>query len=132
MSAYKIYDVAPADWKELQQLTATILSECGFNTEIEKSIETVRGTVEVDVYGERKKTLESKIICECKYWQSAVPQTVIHAFRTVIHDSGASQGILFQNQDFKKVLMRQLKNRMFRYCRGMNFRRSLEWNGLSI
>jgi restriction system protein len=81
MNVLKIYDATPSDWKELQKFTATILSECGFDAEIEKEIETVRGKVEVDVYAERKAAFESKTICECKYWQSPVPQTVVHAFR---------------------------------------------------
>ena len=90
MSAFKIYDRGPANWAQLQQFVSTLWSECGLNTEIEKVIETVRGKVEVDVYGEIKESFELKIICECKYWETPIPQTIIHAFRTVINDSGAS------------------------------------------
>lgn len=102
MIALKIYDVNPSDWKQLQEFTATILSECGFDSEIEKTIETVRGKVEVDVYAERKAPFESKTICECKYWQSPVPQTIIHAFRTIINDAGASQGYIISKAGFQK------------------------------
>ncbi|HTN07609.1 restriction endonuclease [Agriterribacter sp.] len=102
MNTLKIYDLTPSDWKQLQTFTATILSECGFDTEIEKTIETVRGKVEVDVHAQRKAAFDSKIICECKYWQSPVPQTVIHAFRTIINDSGASRGYIISKAGFQK------------------------------
>jgi hypothetical protein len=39
------------------------------------------------VQGRRYTTL-----CECKYWRSAVPQAVIHGFRTVVGDIGANKG----------------------------------------
>ncbi|MFN4314358.1 MAG: restriction endonuclease [Chitinophagaceae bacterium] len=102
MSACKIYDSSPSNWEELQRFTAHILSECGFDTEIEKEIETVRGKVEVDVYAESKTAFESKIIFECKYWQSTIPQTVIHAFRTIINDSGADHGYIISKAGFQK------------------------------
>lgn len=110
MTDLKIYDTAPADWKQLQQFTGVILSECGFDTEIEKTIETVRGKVQVDVYAERKKVFESKTICECKYWQSPVPQTIIHAFRTIISDTGASQGFIISKAGFQKGAYEAIRN----------------------
>ena len=97
-----LYDVNPANWQELQQFVGSILSECGFVTEIEKSIETVRGKISVDIYGERKESFESKIICECKNWETPIPQTVIHAFRTVINDSGADHGYIISKVGFQK------------------------------
>ena len=39
MDGFRLYDVNPANWQELQQFVGSILSECGFVTEIEKSIE---------------------------------------------------------------------------------------------
>ena len=40
----------PTDWKDLQQQVSQILKECGLEADLEKRIETVRGTVEIDVY----------------------------------------------------------------------------------
>lgn len=102
MNALKIFDKAPSNWKELQEFTSIILTECGMETEIEKTIETVRGNVEVDVYGKKSDGFELKVICECKYWESTIPQTIIHAFRTVIHDSGVSQGYIISKAGFQK------------------------------
>lgn len=48
----KINDKEPNDWKELQNFVAEILIECGYKVDIEKTIQTVRGSVEIDVYAE--------------------------------------------------------------------------------
>ena len=34
------------------------------------------------------------IFCECKNWKRRVPQTVTHAFRTVVAEAGAHIGYL--------------------------------------
>ncbi|WP_315823495.1 hypothetical protein [Paraflavitalea speifideaquila] len=54
MTDYQIIKDDPSDWKMLQHFTSSILSDCGFQATTEKVIETVRGAVEVDVYGEKK------------------------------------------------------------------------------
>jgi hypothetical protein len=40
-------------------------------------------------------------IAECKLWNKAVPQTVVHAFRTVVTDSGAHVGFLISSSGFQ-------------------------------
>lgn len=102
MADYQIINNDPNDWRMLQHDVSTILKDCGYETETEKTIETVRGKVEVDVIATKKKAYTSTILCECKYWNTAVPQTVIHAFRTVVEDSGASQGIIISKTGFQK------------------------------
>ena len=102
MASYQIIAKDPAEWKELQQYTSVILTDCGFTATTEKIINAVRGTVEVDVYAEKIGALKTKILCECKYWNSSVPQTIVHAFRTVIADSGANQGIIICKTGFQK------------------------------
>ena len=102
MLNYQIINKDPAVWKELQQYCADILNDCGFDAITEKSIVTVRGAVEVDVYAEKKGAYSNRVLCECKYWNSSVPQTIIHAFRTVVEDSGANQGIIISKTGFQK------------------------------
>src|ERR1051325_9219793 len=92
----------PATWQELQTDVAAILKECGFSVEIEKTVKSVRGSVEIDVYGEEDiNGRKHKIACECKHWKASVPQTVIHAFRTVIADIGANVGYLISSGGFQ-------------------------------
>lgn len=102
ITEYKILSKVPATWRELQEFVAMILSDCGFATEIEKTIETVRGKVEIDVYADRLSGFQSKVLCECKYWNGNVPQSVIHSFRTVVIDYGASQGFIISKNGFQK------------------------------
>ena len=92
----------PDSWKDLQEQTGRILEECGFTVEVEKTIQTVRGTVEIDVYAEETvKGRNYKILCECKNWKSRVPQNVIHGFRTVVGDIGANAGYIISANGFQ-------------------------------
>lgn len=99
----KIYSEEPKDWKDLQKLTAKFLTEIEYNCEIEKDVDSVRGNVNIDVYAENiKKVPNSIILCECKYWTSSIPQTVIHSFRTVVTDIGANYGFIIAKSGFQK------------------------------
>jgi restriction system protein len=92
----------PDDWRDLQTQVAKILEECGFSVEIEKKMQTVRGDVELDVYAE--ETIDGRrylVICECKRWNSRVPQEVIHAFRTVVSDMGVNIGYIVSMRGFQ-------------------------------
>lgn len=98
----RINPALPTSWQDLQVQVATILTECGLSTEIEKTIRTVRGTVEVDVYANDPAQIPaSKCLCECKYWSTPVSKDVVHAFRTVVGDFGASSGLLISKAGFQ-------------------------------
>lgn len=92
----------PSNWKELQELTAYYFNYSGYDAITPCKIETVRGNVEVDVYVRAEKEMGENIICECKFWDTPIPQEKIHAFRTVINDSGASLGIIISKTGFQK------------------------------
>jgi Restriction endonuclease len=97
-----IYCSEPTDWKNLQYLVASIFREIGCETFTEKEINTLRGKVEVDVYAkDNQSTPESLYICECKFWSYPVPKNVVHAFRTVITDSGANHGYIISKKGFQ-------------------------------
>ena len=58
--------------------------------------------MEVDVYAEDLSSQPKTVyLCECKHWQSAVPQTVVHAFRTVVTDYGANWGFIISSAGFQ-------------------------------
>ena len=98
-----ITHIEPANWKDLQIKVAEILNECGFATDIEKTVTTARGQVELDVYAEEEiKGRKYSIVCECKYWKSAIPQAVIHGFRTVVNDLGCNIGYIITTSDYQK------------------------------
>lgn len=94
--------MVPENWQSLQDDVGRILGECGFDFETSKVIKIPRGKVEVDVYAEElvhgRKNI---IVCECKYWRSRVPQSVIHAFRTVVQEIGANTGYIISLEEFQ-------------------------------
>jgi len=92
----------PKNWRELEERVAQILNECGMEVESPKTIETVRGSVEVDVFARDVDTTpDSVYLCECKYWDCNVSRAAVHAFRTVVSDSGANTGLAVAKLGFQ-------------------------------
>lgn len=97
----KFIDRCPSTWKELQDDVALLLNQAGYQAISPCTIETARGCVEVDVLVESPDELIKKIICECKYWNSPIPKEKVHAFRTVVSDSGAYLGLIISKCGFQ-------------------------------
>lgn len=92
----------PSDWKDLQKQVSKIFRRSGLNSETNKKITTTRGTVNIDVYAEDSSSQPSTTyICECKYWKSNVPKTVVHALRSVVQDYGANWGFIISSAGFQ-------------------------------
>ena len=93
---------SPGHWQELQNAVGRILREAGLQVEIDMAVELVRGQVSVDVFA-RDDSTDPRItyLVECKHWRSAVPQGVVHAFRTIVADSGANQGFIVSSGGFQ-------------------------------
>lgn len=98
----KITSETPKNWKELQSLVCKYLNESGYKAEETKTINLVRGNVEVDVYATADDELIKTFLCECKFWDSPIPKEKVHAFRSVISDSGATLGIIISKSGFQK------------------------------
>lgn len=88
----------PVNWIDLQNKVAIILSRCGYNVQTPKILSGPRGNVEVDVYAKKDQLT---IICECKYWNRAIPQSIVHGFRTIINDLGANVGLIIAKSGFQ-------------------------------
>ena len=99
---YDIFNHEPNNWKDLQIMVGQVLNDIGFDTQIEKDIDTVRGKVNVDVYAENsRENPRTIIIAECKNWSKSVPKSVVHSFRTVINDYGANFGFIISKAGFQ-------------------------------
>jgi len=97
-----IEDSAPPHWRELQEATARILSECGLNARTDVPIRLARGSVSVDVLAEDLESIPPAVyLCECKLWKANISQDIVHAFRTVVSDSGANAGFLISSSGFQ-------------------------------
>lgn len=92
----------PSSWQDLQDKVCKYLSQAGYKAETTKEIELVRGKAEVDVFATADDEMLKQFICECKYWEKPVPQEKIHAFRTVVHDSGSMFGIFISKNGYQK------------------------------
>lgn len=85
----------PKDWRDLQNKVCLLLSQCGFKAETEKTIKTPRGEVEIDVYAIDPRSIDRiSYVIECKNWSNPVNQSVIHAFTTVMNETGSNIGYL--------------------------------------
>lgn len=98
----KLTNEIPSTWRDLQDKVCKYLTQAGYHSETAKAIDLVRGKVEVDVFATSDDELLRQFVCECKFWESAVPQEKVHAFRTVVHDSGSMLGILISKNGFQK------------------------------
>jgi len=117
----------PVDWKDLQSQVARILAECGFSVDIEKLVATVRGSVELDVRAEESVDGRgNSIICECKHWRTPVPQTVVHAFRTVVADIGVNVGYIISSAGFQKGAFEAAANSNIRLVTWPEFQKQFE------
>lgn len=106
-----IFNSDPADWKDLQEKVCQVFLEIGCFAETGKTIETVRGEVEIDVYvKDATKKPEMIYFCECKNWNTPVPQTVIHAFQTVVSNYGAHLGYIISKKGFQRGAYNATKN----------------------
>jgi hypothetical protein len=97
-----IYNDLPKDWKDLQSRVAQIFLEMGLETKIGQIVQLVRGKKEIDVFAEDK--IQSPFItyiCECKNWNTFVPQETVHSFRTVLQDYGANYGFIISRKGFQ-------------------------------
>lgn len=97
-----IYRTEPKGWKELQDKVSEILNEAGISAETPKIIHSVRNDYEIDVYA--KEDLDyrtNEILVECKNWNTKIPQTIVHAFRTTMNDVGANTGYIISRKGFQ-------------------------------
>ncbi|MBW5416304.1 restriction endonuclease [Pseudomonas sp. MAG002Y] len=90
-----IDDPLPEKWQDLQTGVQRIFRNVGLLAEIEVDLETPRGSVNVDVHAIDVRSVDKvRYIVECKNWGSAVPQSVVHSFTTVMHETGANIGFI--------------------------------------
>ena len=90
-----IDDPLPMNWQDLQTGVQRIFRNVGLYAEVEAKVETPRGSVNVDVLAIDPRSVDKiRYIVECKNWASPVPQTVVHSFTTVMHETGANIGFI--------------------------------------
>ncbi len=116
------YSTETSDWRDLQHKVVSILHICGCESDVERTIETVRGKVDVHVHV-IDSTTSPKLtyLCECKHWSSAVPKIVVHSFRTVVSDYGAHVGFLISRNGFQSGAYEGAQNSNIRLVNWFEF-----------
>ncbi|MGE0811526.1 MAG: restriction endonuclease [Immundisolibacter sp.] len=90
-----IDDPFPPDWRALQAGVCRLFNDIGLSAEVEVERPTPRGRVVVDVFATDENSVDNiTYIVECKNWNSAIPKTVVHAFTTVMQETGANIGYI--------------------------------------
>jgi hypothetical protein len=91
------------DWRDLQQHVARLFAEMEYEVASPKTIELAgRGSKEVDVLMRDSSASVNQIyLAECKWWNTNVPQEVIHAFKTVMEGAGANTGFVIGKKGFQ-------------------------------
>ena len=106
-----IFKDKPENWRELEWKVTEIFSQCGFIAYNNAEIQTVRGTVNVDVLAiDNNVTPNTTVLIECKHWNANIPQTVIHSFRTIVNDYGANHGLIICKNGFQSGSYEAIKN----------------------
>jgi hypothetical protein len=92
-------------------MVGQLFAETGCDVRIAVTIETVRGHKEIDVHVQDDDIVPPALyLCECKYWKRAVPQEIVHSFRTVLDDVGAHRGFIISVAGFQQGAYEASKN----------------------
>jgi hypothetical protein len=106
-----IWPETPKGWNDLQDKVCAIFREMGCDASVEKKLLLARGEVEVDVYvTDTSRKPQTTYICECKTWARKVSQSMVHALRTVVADSGAHVGFMISTKGFQSGAMKAALN----------------------
>ncbi len=101
----------PQTWLDLQNGVGQIFNEIGLTAEIGKVVTTPRGNVELDVYAVDEDSVDKiKYVVECKNWATSIPQTVVHAFTTVMHEVGGNIGYIISKEGLQTGAIEYTKN----------------------
>jgi hypothetical protein len=92
------------DWRDLQERTRQLFTEMGYIAEVSKQAPLAgRGEKEIDVYVTDPNASYNRIyLVECKFWESRVAQETVHAFKTVMEETGANTGFIVSKAGFQR------------------------------
>lgn len=106
-----IDDPFPDNWQDLQSGVQRIFRNVGLSAGTEVDLATPRGEVNVDVFATDPRSVDKvKYIVECKNWNAPVPQSVVHSFTTVMHETGANIGFIISKHGLQKGAVQYTKS----------------------
>jgi hypothetical protein len=106
-----IDDPLPEDWRDLQSGVQRIFRNVGLSADVEVDLETPRGSVNVDVMAVDVRSVDKvRYIVECKNWGTSIPQSVVHSFTTVMHETGANIGFIISKHGLQQGAKQYTQN----------------------
>lgn len=91
----------PSSWQNLEAQVAQVLMDCGYDVQVQKNVSLARGKAVIDVWADDHSSPQNILAIECKHWFRRATKTVVHAFRTVVGDSGANTGLIVSSAGFQ-------------------------------
>jgi hypothetical protein len=100
-------------WQDYQQQAADFFRRLGLSAHVEKKVEGVRGSHDIDVYVEGNyKGIEFKWVVECKAWGSNIPKEKVMALYLLCKISVLTEAFYYQKEAFSRVQLDRLKIQM--------------------
>jgi hypothetical protein len=99
------------EWKKYQTEVAEFLSQIGFATATDVTLEGARASHDVDVTARISLAgIDQLWLVECKRWQRPVPKERALTFIGVVDDVGADRGLIFSESGFQAGAIRAVQN----------------------
>lgn len=106
-----LFNERPGTWQELQEFVGKLFREIGYQVEVSKVVELVRGQKEIDVFVQDNTSGHAiTFLIECKNWNKPVDQETVHGFRTIVADFGANFGFIVSKSGFQAGSYNAAKN----------------------
>lgn len=106
-----IDDPLPRDWRDLQIGVCRLFNEVGLTAATEVQLTTPRGAVTVDVHAVDERSVDRiNYIVECKNWEAPIPQSLVHGFTTVMHETGANIGFIISKRGLQAGAYQYTRN----------------------
>ena len=104
-----VYSEEINDWKDFQNKISDFFNEIGFKASVETLITGARGSFESDVYAENNSNPKLRILFECKYWNTNIPQDVVFSFIQRVENCGANLGYIVSKKGFQEGAIEAVK-----------------------
>ena len=99
------------DWYNFQEEICEHFKNLGANAKTNVTVEGVRGISNIDVVVESKYLgTDFKWFVEAKYWNSNVTKEIVHAFFTVLQNTGADRGFIISKKGFQSGAIEATKH----------------------
>ncbi len=100
-----------SDWYNFQEEICEHFRNLGTNAKTNVTVEGVRGSSNIDVVVESKYLgTDFKWFVEAKYWNSNVTKEIVHAFSTVLQNTGADRGFIISKKGFQSGAIKATKH----------------------